>query len=568
MSFSHLRLVITASLISAACAQAQVPPTPQPKAPDAGSILQGIDRDRKPNAPASTTPKLPMPEATPKSSSAAKVIVREFAIVGNTLIDEASLLEVLHSYKDRELTMAELQQAADTLVQFYLEKGYMARTILPKQDVTEGTVRIQVLESNFSGVQIDPSIKDKRIGEAQIRQMIEAQLKAGEPLSLKKLERGLMLADDIPGVNVTGRLVTGTANLTTGVFIKVTDEPIIYGEAAVDNFGSRSTGPVRLTLNGTMSGAYKMGDQFSLFTMKTEGIDFARASFSLPNGYDGWRVGTNASVMRYKVVEGIAGQGSSVVLGLDSNYPILRSRNDNLYFVNNFDRKFFDNLNSLGTTTTHYQSWVWSSGLNGSTTDRFLPGGLTSGNLMFSYGHINLNGSPNQADDWVTVKAQGNFQKLKYTGTHTQNISADLVGFVSVSGQLANKNLDSSEKFYSGGPLGVRAYPNNEGGGSEGQLMNLELRQNLPNDFVLTAFYDRGRVLVNKSNDFAGAADPNTMTYKGRGLQLAWFGPNNINLKAIWARRVGNNPYPTAQGTDQDGTQKIDRYWLSASFPF
>jgi len=58
------------------------------------------------------------------------------------------------------------------------------------------------------------------------------------------------------------------------------------------------------------------------------------------------------------------------------------------------------------------------------------------------------------------------------------------------------------------------------------------------------------------------------MTYKGRGLQLAWFGPNNINLKAIWARRVGNNPYPTAEGTDQDGTQKIDRYWLSASFPF
>jgi hemolysin activation/secretion protein len=134
---------------------------------------------------------------------------------------------------------------------------------------------------------------------------------------------------------------------------------------------------------------------------------------------------------------------------------------------------------------------------------------------------------------------------------------------------MASKNMDSSEKFYLGGPVGVRAYPNNEGGGSEGQLMTLELRQNLPKDLVLTAFYDHGHVTVNKSNDFAGAANPNEMTYKGAGLQLAWYGPKNINLKAIWSRRMGDNPYPVEiTGNDQDGTKKLDRYWLSASIPF
>jgi hemolysin activation/secretion protein len=540
----------------------------QAKAPDAGSIMQGLERDRKPAAPTTPAPALAQPEPSAKSTGEATVVVKQFTVTGNTLIAEAALQSVLRPYANRALTMAELQQAADAIVQYYLDQGYLTRTILPKQDVTEGMVRIQVIESSFSGTEIESKLEGKRIGADRLQNTIAAQIKAGDPMSLKKLERGLMLADDIPGVNVTGRLVAGASDLTTGVVLNVSDEPLIYGEAAIDNFGSYATGPVRLTMNGTMSGSLKMGDQFSLFTMKTQGIEFARVGFSLPAGYDGWRIGTNASTMQYKIVEGPAGKGTSVVLGLDANYPIYRSRPDNLYYVANLDKKFFNNANSLGETTTKYHSVVLSTGFNGSMTDKILPGGVTAGNVMLSLGTINLNGSPNQVDDLATVKAQGGFQKLKYTATHTQNITTDLVGFASFAGQVASKNLDSSEKFYLGGPLGVRAYPNNEGGGSHGQLLTLELRQNLPSDLVLTAFYDRGHVTVNKNNDFAGAANPNQMSYAGAGLQLAWYGPQNSNVKAIWSRRLGVNPYPTSAGTDQDGTQTLNRFWFSASLPF
>ena len=540
----------------------------QAKAPDAGSIMQGIDRDRKPAAPTTPAPALAQPEPTAKSPGEATVVVKQFTVTGNTLMSEATLQSVLRPYANRALTMAELQQAADAIVQYYLDQGYLTRTILPKQDVTEGMVRIQVIESSFSGTEIESKLEGKRISEDRLQNTIAAQIKAGDPMSLKKLERGLMLADDIPGVNVTGRLAAGASDLTTGVVLNVSDEPLIYGEAALDNFGSYATGPERLTMNGTMSGALKMGDQFSLFTMKTQGIEFARLGFSLPAGYDGWRIGTNASTMQYKIVEGPAGKGTSVVLGIDANYPIYRSRPDNLYYVANLDKKFFNNANSLGETTTKYHSVVLSTGFNGSMTDKILPGGMTAGNVMLSLGTINLNGSPNQVDDLATVKAQGGFQKLKYTATHTQNITTDLVGFASFAGQVASKNLDSSEKFYLGGPLGVRAYPNNEGGGSHGQLLTLELRQNLPSDLVLTAFYDRGHVTVNKFNDFAGAANPNQMSYAGAGLQLAWYGPRNSNVKAIWSRRLGDNPFPTSTGTDQDGTQTLNRVWFSASIPF
>jgi len=38
-------------------------------------------------------------------------------------------------------------------------------------------------------------------------------------------------------------------------------------------------------------------------------------------------------------------------------------------------------------------------------------------------------------------------------------------------------------------------------------------------------------------------------------------------IKALWSRRLGSNPNP-ASGMDQDGTKKIDRFWLSASLSF
>jgi hemolysin activation/secretion protein len=82
--------------------------------------------------------------------------------------------------------------------------------------VTEGLVRIQVIESVFSGVEIETKLTDKRITEDRLRNTVAAQIQPGDPMSLKKLERGLMLANDIPGVNVSGRLVAGAADLTTG----------------------------------------------------------------------------------------------------------------------------------------------------------------------------------------------------------------------------------------------------------------------------------------------------------------------------------------------------------------
>jgi hemolysin activation/secretion protein len=249
------------------------------------------------------------------------------------------------------------------------------------------------------------------------------------------------------------------------------------------------------------------------------------------------------------------------------SYPIVRARLQNLFLALNYDRKTFDN-ESAGAVTSRYKVDAFTIGLNGNLFDNLGGGGANSASLSYVGGNVDLGGSPNRAADALTTQTAGHYGKLRWSLSRQQVVTGDLSLFGQLSGQTAGKNLDSSEKFYLGGAFSVRAYPSNEGGGAEGRMLNLELRWKLPEGFTLTGFYDYGRVTVNRNNGFAGAANLNDYSLKGDGLSLAWATPVGVNLKAVWARRIGDNPNPTATGNDQDGTLVKNRFWLTAALPF
>jgi hemolysin activation/secretion protein len=140
--------------------------------------------------------------------------------------------------------------------------------------------------------------------------------------------------------------------------------------------------------------------------------------------------------------------------------------------------------------------------------------------------------------------------------------------------QVANTNLDTSEKLYLEGPSGVRAYAGGATrlGGSEGQTITTELRHNLDMNWRLNGFYDYGKARVNRHNYQADGVTLlsaiNDYQIRGYGLSLGWQSVTGIDLKATVAKRIGLNPNPTTQGMDQDGSYKNPRYWLSATVAF
>jgi hemolysin activation/secretion protein len=541
--------------------------------PNAGSLQQQIDRGRITTLPGPVAPDKQQLPATQRPMPGATVTVQQFTFTGNTLLNTEQLQRSLNAYLNRPLDFNQLQEAAFAVATAYREAGWIVRTYLPAQDVQQGSVTIQILESIFAGATVNGTPAG-RVAPSQVIDILHFRLPIGAPLNARALDRGLLLMNDLPGVAVSGRLTVGQAERETGVALTLGDEPLFTGNAGLDNQGARSTGSSRLTFSGTVNSPAGLADQLQASAIHTEGSDYMRLGYSVPIGVDGWRVGASTSQLQYRLIApefvapvDLQGRGTSNAAGLDASYPLVRSRLRNIYLQANYETKRFDNELS-GVTTTRYKSDVLSLGLSANNVDDFSGGGSTVASLTYSNGQLNLDGSPNLASDAVTTQTAGSFSKLRYSLYRHQNLSGPLSLAAALSGQVAGKNLDSSENFTLGGTGGVRAYAASEGAGADANVINLDLQWRIPNGITLSGFYDYGEVQVNHNNNFTGALTLNNYSLKGLGLAVGWQGQSGITLRVTWAQRIGDNPRANAAGNDQDGTLVRDRFWLEANLPF
>jgi len=534
--------------------------------PDAGVLLQQIEQ--KLNPIPSSQRIAPTPEPL-KKLTGETVIVTAFKFSGNTRLSNEVLQAVVAPYLNRPLDFAQLQAVAARVGSAYREAGWIVRAYLPQQEIADGVVTIEIVEAVFGGAKFDGT-PATRLANAIIQKYVETAQPVGEALNARAIDRVLLLLSDVPGAAISGNLREGLAAGQTNLVMSAADKALFSGDVSVDNSGSRSTGIAHVSGGFSLNSPFGRGDQLSSQLMLSDGSSYGRLAFSVPLGYQGWRAGLSGSSMNYRLVapefQAINGLGASSSVGLDANYPLIRSRLKNLFLALNYDHKYFNNMANQATTT-QYRVTTISAGLNGNVADTFFSGGMNSFGLTWVQGNVNLNGSPNQLADAATTQVNGRFNKLRYSASRQQTLTESVALYAAFSGQLASKNLDSGEKFYLGGSNGVRAYPASEGGGSDGQLLNLELRTRLPYEINLTGFYDWGHVTVNRNNSFVGAPLLNNFSLQGVGASVGWLGKTGFSLKATLARRIGSNPNPTAAGKDQDGTLYKNRVWLQAAMP-
>ncbi len=539
-------------------------------APDAGA-LRGQIEQRTPNLLPPQKPPLPAPPPEYKPTAGLVVTVKAFQFVGNQLLSQAQLAAAVASYLNRPLDFAGLQKAAAAVSEAYRQAGWLVRVYLPRQDITGGVVTLQIVEGIFGKLHISEPLPN-RLTTGVAEHFVTTAQPAGVYINAAALDRALLLLDDLPGVVATGNLVPGTGPAQTDLQLKLADEPLLSGGISLDDTGSRATGEPRVAADLYVNSPFKMGDQLVANIIHTEGSDYYRGIYSAPVGYNGLRLSVTASRLDYKVIspEFLAANinGSSTTWGLEAQYPLIRGRTQNLYLRATYEDKTFDNL-AGDSTLSSYGVRDLTIGLLGNYFDKWGGGGANMASLNLTAGDLDLTGSPTQAADAVTTATHGSFTKLRYALSRQQAISPNFSLYAVVTGQWADKNLDSSEKFYLGGASGVRAYPASEAGGTQGNLVNLELRYRLLPNLVLTGFYDWGCITVNKNNSYYGAPALNQYNLDGAGVSVAWSGPAGLTLKVIYARRLGDNPNPDANtGNDQDGSLVRDRFWLTASLPF
>ena len=527
-------------------------------APDAGRLLEQIERELD-LKPATRLPEVEEQSVPTADDQGTLITVKQFIFIGNRMLSKETLQAAVAPLLNRPISVTELKTSLNLITAVYRKNGYLVTATWPEQDITEGVGQIKVVEAVLGEIKFDGSYgKDfKRVKPQVFERYILAATPKGKPLNQDKLGVALTLIDDLSGANAEGTLQAGAAEGSTDVLLKVKDQPLLSGYLIVDNTNGRQTGREKATATLSIASPTGYGDNLSLTALHSKGTDYVRLSYKLPVGSSGLQISGTASTMRYDVIapEYSASKlsGQSDAFGLQAQYPLMRNKTSKLMMSVDLDQKYFTNKVAV-VTDSDYKVQVAAISLSLDHTDGWLAGAQSNATINLGVGRVGEG-----AKDSQTL---GDYLRLRLNANRNQFLSDSVSLNLSGSALLANKNLDSSEKFYLGGVGGVRAYPTSEGAGSAGFMTIAELFKYFPNNISASTFVDYGRI---KQCENCNAP---SYSLKGYGASIAWQGPYRTNVKATYAHRFGHNPNAATNGDDQDGSKHYDVFWLNGGINF
>ncbi|MFE1814286.1 ShlB/FhaC/HecB family hemolysin secretion/activation protein [Metapseudomonas otitidis] len=506
-------------------------------APDAGQVQQGLDQQPLQLSPRQSLPlNLPDAPADPAADAGPRLQVNGFTLEGNSALGSEELLGLLADLPGKELSVGQLQAAANRITRRYREQGYpLARAYLPAQEIDGGVVKFAVLEGRYGEIKVDNPVG---LGGSALAPL--SALKAGDAVQGQPLERSLLLLQDTPGVEVKSTLRPGARTGTTDLLVGLQQAPLVTGSVDMDNYGNRFVGQYRLGGTLNLNNPLNLGDRLSLRAMGSDQDQhYGRVAYQLPLGPWATQFGVAYSDMDYELgkdFEDLRAHGNARIASVYAIQPLVRSRDFSLFTQLQFDDKRLKDDIDLFDEKSDKHARVVTLTLNGNSRDDLLGGGVNSFALGWSQGSLTLDGAQAQRTDDATAGTRGRFHKLNPSLVRLQRLSDRFSLYTQLQGQWADGNLDSSEKLYLGGAYGVRAYPQGEASGDQGWLANVELRYALTEAWQLSTFVDHGEVRLNKDT---WTSDDNHRSLSGAGFGALWAAHGwQVNAVAAW--KLGN----------------------------
>jgi hemolysin activation/secretion protein len=509
--------------------------------PGSGELLQETTRPTLPN-PSSNTGLTIKPPAAQELPPSDPFLVRHIEISGNTLLTDAELRSLVQPSEGRMLNLSYLQDIAALITKRYQDHGYLlSRAYIPPQTLTDGSVRIAVLEALYGAVAITNT---SNVSDTLLKSYLRP-LEPGSPVAEDALQRSLLLLSDVPGAVVNSTLAPGADPGTTDLKLTATPGAPDSGSFALDNAGNRYTGRERLNAAININDPLRRGDVLSLNAMTTgPDLSYGRVGYQalLENG-EGTTVGGGLSALYYRLGNGLSdlhAHGTAEVETLTVMQPLIRSIAGNLFAQFAFNAKQLRDETDASDIHTDRHTDSLTMTLAGDRRDSL---GIYNGSLSVSVGRLGFDNAAAALANASTARTGGTYAKYTLSLARLQGLSESNSLYVAVNAQAADKNLDSSEQFFLGGPNSVRAYDVGTIGGAQGTLASAELRHNLDGSSSGTwqtiLFIDSGTVRIYK--DLFDAGD-NSATLSGAGIGLNWTGRNGWSAAFGVAKPVGAVP--------------------------
>lgn len=526
--------------------------------PDAGQQIQQIPRPpilEQPDPGILITRDAPAPDAGPIGPT---IKVNSLQVAGETLFSDEELIAATDFRPGSALNLSELRGIAAQISRFYNSRGFfLAQAYVPAQDIKDGVVTIAVVEGRYGAIDLR---NRSRLADGVARNVL-AGLDSGDVVASAPLERRLLLLSDIPGVAVRSTLAPGSAVGTSDLIVDIEPGRSVTGSVEADNAGNRYTGPYRLGGSLYINNPTGQGDLASVRVLASNlGLLYGRASYQMLVGNAS--VGAAYARVNYELgreFESLDATGSADIFSVFGSYPLIRSRNTNLYSLASLEARFLEDRIGATSTVTNRDIRSATVGFRGDHRDTIGGGGWNVFSLGATLGDLNIETPEALAADAAGPRRNGSYGKLQFSAARLQEITGPLSLYAAVRGQVASKNLDSSEQMALGGAYAVRAYPEGEAYGDEGYVANVEARLTLPKFSTempgrvqLVGFVDVGAVTIAKEPWFAG---PNSAHRSGYGVGINWASPDDFLVTASYARKLG----------DQEATSAPDRsgrFWL------
>ena len=526
--------------------------------PDAGQQIQQIPQPPMVEKPAPDMlidrPVVPV-EA---DIAGPRVRVNSLQVTGETLFSDEQLIAATDFKPGSELNLSDLRNIAARIARYYNDRGYfLAQAYLPAQDIEDGVVTIAVIEGHYGAIDLrnQSRLKDN------VAHGVLAGLDGGDIVESAPLERRLLLLSDIPGVAVRSTLAPGSAVGTSDLIVDIIPGRSVTGSIEADNAGNRYTGPYRLGGSVYFNNPTGSGDVASVRVLASNlGLLYGRASYQTLLGNAS--VGVAYARVNYELgreFESLDADGSADIFSLFGSYPLIRSRDTNLYALGAVEARYLEDRIGVTSTITNRDIHSVTAGFRGDQRDAIGAGGWSTFSVAATWGKLNIETPEARAIDSASSRRNGKYGKLQFSAAHLQQLVGPLSLYGAIRGQVASKNLDSSEQMALGGAYGVRAYPEGEAYGDQGYVANMEARlllpdfsDSMPGRIQLVGFVDIGAVTLAKDPWYPGS---NSAHRKGYGAGLIWSNPNDFLITASYARKLG----------DQEATSAPDRsgrFWL------
>lgn len=388
--------------------------------------------------------------------------IQSFIIEGNTILTEKKIHDLLKRYVGSGKTASDVEQARNGLEKVYHDSGYPAVLVnIPEQTVTEGTIRLQVIESKIGIVRVTGNKWYTR--EKILRDL--PSLSPGKILYAPMVQKDLERASRSQDIKLAPILSPGKELGLTDVEIKVEDRLPLHGSVELNNLSTHDTSDQRLSAmlryDNLWQRDHSISIQYQISPQKTEEVELYGLSYVLPAPWN---------VDHHLAFYGVKSDSNTTITGtgyrVSGKGTILGTR----YVIPLPPYDVYAHNVTAGVDYKDFTETVGANTAAGAETPiTYAPLSISyNSSLPDAWGMTRFSGGLNVAfrglvtdQEKFEVKrsgARGNYMYLTAGIERNQKLPAGMGLFLKLDGQIADQPLISNEQYAGGGMMNVRGY--------------------------------------------------------------------------------------------------------------